>query len=100
MRTLAGILALVAGVVFPMAMLLWLSQRLNRQPSLAPARTGLLLALNGILPVGLILAGLVLLVPAIGAAPAARIGAMICLAAAAAIALVLALQGRTEARDD
>jgi hypothetical protein len=38
-----------------MGMLLWLNARLNRQPPLAPRTAGLILALNGILPISLIL---------------------------------------------
>lgn len=61
MRSLAGILLLVVGVVFPMAMLLWLNGRLNRKPALLPRQVTLLLALNGTLPVFLVTLGMGLL---------------------------------------
>ena len=57
----AGILLMVAGVVFPMAILAWLSGRMSRQPALQPRQVGLLLALNGTFPVALITLGIGLL---------------------------------------
>jgi hypothetical protein len=67
MRTLVGIMLLLTGITFPMGMLVWLNGRVRRQPPLASARVGMLLALNGILPLGLVLAGLWLISPAFGA---------------------------------
>jgi uncharacterized membrane protein len=67
MRTLAGIVLLLIGIAFPMGMLVWLNRRMKRKPLLTSTRTGMLLALNGILPLGLVLAGFWLLSPAFGA---------------------------------
>jgi len=58
MRTLAGIIAIAFGVVLPMATLVWLNSRLRREPSLQPRQVGLILALNGIVPVTFIALGL------------------------------------------
>jgi H+/Cl- antiporter ClcA len=62
-RTLAGIIAIAFGVVLPMATLVWLNSRLRRPlyteaPSLQPRQVGLILALNGIVPVTFIALGL------------------------------------------
>ena len=61
MRTLAGILLLIIGVIFPMAMLFQMNSVLSRKPAPRPSRVGMLLALNGVLPVALIISGLMLL---------------------------------------
>lgn len=58
MKVVAGILILVAGTVFPLGMLAWLNRLFRRKPGPQPAQVGLLLALNGVLPVGMILLGL------------------------------------------
>ncbi len=63
MCTVAGILLVVAGAIFPMAMLAWLNSRLSRQPRPTPRQIGLVLALNGLLPAGLVLLGLGLMLP-------------------------------------
>jgi hypothetical protein len=70
MRVLVGIAVLLAGIAFPMGMLIWLNGRMKQQPALASRQTGLLLALNGILPLGLVLGGLWLIRPAVGASTA------------------------------
>jgi hypothetical protein len=67
MQPLAGILILIIGVAFPMVMLVWLNSRMRRQPGLQPRQVGMLLALNGILPLGLVLTGLWLIHPPFGA---------------------------------
>lgn len=61
MRIVAGILLIVAGMIFPMGLMAWLNGRLNRAPLPSPRQVGLILALNGLLPVGLVLWGLGLL---------------------------------------
>ncbi len=61
MKTVAGILILVAGAVFPMVMLAWLNRLFGRKPGPRPAQVGMLLTLNGVLPVGMILLGLSLM---------------------------------------
>lgn len=63
MRVVAGILLLVIGIIFPMGMLAWLSSRFSRRPRPPAARVGLLLALNGLLPLAVVLAGLGLMMP-------------------------------------
>ena len=70
MRVPIGILVLVVGVVTPMAMLFWLNGRLGQKPPPSPREVGVLLALNGILPLGLIVVGLGLLQPRLWTAPA------------------------------
>lgn len=88
MQSLLGILLVMAGIVFPMAMPIWLAGRLQRQPKPRPIQMGMLLALNGVLPVGLIVTGLGLLSPAFGATPGARAAA-----GAAAVATLALLAG-------
>ncbi len=89
MHTLLGIIVLLVGVAFPMGMLLWLNRRLKRQPALAPNRVGMLLALNGILPLGLVLVGLWLISPPFGASTAFK--AAIIAAGAAVMVLLVGL---------
>ncbi|MCX7707348.1 MAG: hypothetical protein N2204_05015 [Anaerolineae bacterium] len=90
MRVVAGILLLVIGIIFPMGMLAWLSSRFNRRPRPPAAQVGLLLALNGLLPLALVLAGLGLMTPqlweaawlraAVSAAGLGALGALVALA--------------------
>lgn len=89
MRTLIGILVLLAGVAFPMGMLIWLNGRMRRLPALPPVQVGMLLALNAILPVGLVLAGLWLISPPFGAG--APFKAAILAVGLAALALMVGL---------
>lgn len=72
MSTLGGILLLIIGVVFPMAMLFRINSVLSRKPAPRPSRVGMLLALNGVLPVALIISGLMLLSDRFAVAPALR----------------------------
>jgi hypothetical protein len=65
-RVIAGILLLITGITFPLAMLFWLNGRLHRPPPLQPRQVGLLLAFNGVSPLGLIVLGLGLLSPKFG----------------------------------
>ena len=92
---LLGVLVLMTGVIFPMALLGWLALRMGKKPPLGPNRMGLILAFNGLLPVGLVLLGLGLMSPQFGALPWVRVGWMAALAAAA---LVLILLGVTRGR--
>jgi uncharacterized membrane protein len=73
MHTLVGILILLAGIAFPMGMLVWMNGQMRRRPALQPRQVGMILALNGILPIGLVLIGLWLLSPPFGASPAVRV---------------------------
>ena len=73
MRVVAGILLLVLGISYPMAMIFWLNRRLSRQPALLPRQVGKVLAFNGIFPVGVIALGLGLLLPAVGSTPVFRL---------------------------
>ena len=72
MRTLAGIVLLIIGVIFPMAMLFQMNSVLSRKPAPRPSQVGMLLALNGVLPVALIISGLMLLSDRFAASPALR----------------------------
>lgn len=65
-QIVAGILSLIGGIAFPLAMLFWLNGRLHRPPALQPRQVGLLLAFNGVFPLGLIILGLGLLSPRFG----------------------------------
>jgi MFS family permease len=96
MQTVLGILTLVAGVALPMAMVGWLAMRLGRKPR-PPARLiGLVLAFNGVLPLGLILLGLGLLKPEFWAATVVRVGTFTALLAAAIIlGLIIAARAPT-----
>lgn len=87
MERLAGVLLLMTGVIFPMAMLGWLAVRMGKKPPLGPNRTGLILAFNGFLPVGLVLLGLGLMSPQFGALTWVRTAWMVAFVAAA-IALI------------
>jgi hypothetical protein len=89
MRTLVGIMVLIIGVAFPMGMLVWLNSRMRRQPALPSAQVGMLLALNGILPLGLVLAGLWLISPPFGTSTALK--AALIAAAIAVCALLVGL---------
>jgi hypothetical protein len=73
MVILIGILVLLIGVGFPMGMLVWLNGRMRRQPALQPRQVGLLLALNGILPLGLILTGFWMIHPPFGTSLAFKV---------------------------
>ncbi|OQA41313.1 MAG: hypothetical protein BWY52_02611 [Chloroflexi bacterium ADurb.Bin325] len=98
MRTAAGILGLVGGVIFPIAMVVWLSMRLNRRPALRLPQAVLALALNAALPAALITSGLALLLPHLWAVAALRYAVEAAWAAAGAILIALAvmrLAGRT-----
>lgn len=86
---LLGVLILMTGVIFPMAMLGWLAFRMGKKPPLGPERTGLILAFNGFLPVGLVLLGLGLMAPQFGALPWVRVAWMAALAAAALVLIAL-----------
>lgn len=57
-RTLAGIIAVSLGAVLPIATLVWLNGRLRRKPILQPRQVGIILALNGIVPVTFVALGL------------------------------------------
>lgn len=90
MRVVAGILLLLIGIIFPMGMLAWLSLRFNRRPRPPAAQVGLLLTLNGLLPLAVVLAGLGLMMPqlwetawlrvAISAAGLGALGVLVALA--------------------
>jgi hypothetical protein len=63
---------LIIGVAFPMAMLFRMNSVLNRKPAPQPSQVGMLLALNGVLPVALVISGLMLLSSRFSASPALR----------------------------
>jgi len=72
-RILAGILLLIIGVIFPMAMLFWMNSVLSHKPAPQPSRVGMLLTLNGVLPVALVTTGLAMLSADMAASPALRV---------------------------
>ncbi len=87
MRIVAGILVLLVGVSYPVAIMFWLNQRMSRPPGLLPRQVGWILAFNGVFPVTLILLGLGLIVNRLGAAFAFKV---VLLFAAAASLILLA----------
>ena len=89
MEKLLGVLLLMTGVIFPMVLVGWLAFRMSKKPSLAPQRIGLILAINFVLPVGLILLGLGLMAPTFGGHAWVQLAWMISLAAAAVMAIIL-----------
>ncbi len=91
MRIAAGILLLVAGFGFPMIMLAWMNGRLNRKPPPRPREIGLALALNGVLPVALIITGLRLVSARLWAAPALRIAMAAAWLASLVVLVILAI---------
>ena len=93
MRTLAGILLLIIGVIFPMAMLFQMNSVLSRKPAPRPGRVGMLLALNGVLPVALIISGLMLISARFSASPALR-AALIATWVASLVLLIVLVIGR------
>ena len=91
MRTLAGILLLIVGVIFPMVMLFRMNSVLNRKPAPRPSQVGMLLALNGVLPLALIISGLMLLSDRFAASPALRAALIATWIASAALFIVLVI---------
>jgi heme/copper-type cytochrome/quinol oxidase subunit 3 len=89
--TFAGILLLIFGVIFPMAMLFQINSMLSRKPAPPPSRVGMLLALNGVLPVALIISGLMLLSARFSAAPALRAAMIATWVASLALLIILAI---------
>jgi len=92
-RTLAGILLLIIGVIFPMAMLFRMNSVLSRKPAPRPSRVGMLLALNGVLPVALIISGLMMISARFSASPALR-AALIATWVASLVLLIVLVIGR------
>jgi hypothetical protein len=99
MRIVLGILLVVIGAAFPMAAVFWLNQRMSRRPAMTSTQVGLTLAFNGILPVSLILAGVGLLVPRLGARTDLQVGTGVA-ALTAIYLLVRLLRSRPVAKDD
>ncbi len=89
MTRLLGILVLTAGVILPIALAGWLAFRLNKKPPLASRRVGLILAFNGVLPVGLVLLGLGLMSPAFWALTWVRAAAYAALSVSGLVLLAL-----------
>ena len=76
-----------------MAMLFQINSMLGRKPAPPPSRVGMLLALNGVLPVALIISGLMLLSDRFAASPALR-AALIATWMASAALLIVVVIGR------
>ncbi len=94
MRVIAGILLLIIGIIFPMGMLAWLSSRFNRRPRPPAAQVGLLLALNGLLPLAVVLAGLGLMMPHLWEATWLRVAMSAAGLGAAGVLMALAFTAR------
>ena len=95
---LAGVLVLMTGVIFPMAMLGWLAIRMGKKPPLGADRTGLVLAFNGLLPVGLVLLGLGLMSPQFGQLMWVRAGWIAALVAAGLVLIALGVSNGRRSR--
>jgi hypothetical protein len=90
-QIVAGIFLVIAGVFFPMAMLVWLGSRMRRQPPPRPRQVGMWLAFNFVLPVGMVLLGISLISPQFGANPVIRIAMWSALGAAVVLLIALAI---------
>ena len=91
MQIVAGILLVITGVFFPMAMLVWLGSRMRRQPPPRPRQVGMWLAFNFVLPVGMVLLGLSLISPQFGASTVIRYATWAALGAAGVLLIALAV---------
>ena len=91
MQIVAGILLVITGVFFPMAMLVWLGSRMRRPPPPRPRQVGMWLAFNFVLPVGMVLLGLSLISTAIRRGPVIRIATWAALGAAVVLLIALAI---------
>ncbi|OIO90885.1 MAG: hypothetical protein AUK03_12270 [Anaerolineae bacterium CG2_30_64_16] len=98
MRPVAGILLIIFGVSFPLGMLFWLNGRMKRTPALAPRQVGLLLAFNGVLPVGVIALGLGLISASAWDALAFRLVLLLSASATVVLLVTLWLTGRATRR--
>jgi hypothetical protein len=87
-----GVLLLLAGAALPLAFLVWLNGRLGRTPAPRPRQMGLWLALNFVLPVGLVLSALRLISARVAASPVIRDAAAAALAAAVLLAVGIAVE--------
>ncbi len=92
---IAGILLLVAGIAFPLGMVAWLNGRLNRQPRPTPREIGLILSLNGLLPLGLVMLGLGLMMPQLWEALWLRVTAAAAWIGAGGALIALIVSGRS-----
>lgn len=89
MRIVAGILLVISGMILPMGLIAWLNGRLNRAPRPSSQQVGLILALNGLLPVGLVTSGLGLMSDRLWALPWLRGAALATWVAAVGVFAVL-----------
>ncbi len=96
----AGILLLTLGAILPMAMLFRMNTLLGRKPAPRPAQVALWIALNGVLPVALILAGMRLLSTRVAASSGLRIANDAAWLASAVLAVLIVATGRLSRRTD
>lgn len=92
MMVVAGILLLSAGVIFPLAFLIWLSSRLGRQPLLRPRQVGMWLAFDFVLSIGFVLVGLRYISPQLAASTVIRDAGTATLIAAGALGIGMAVE--------
>jgi hypothetical protein len=90
---ISGIILVVIGVVFPMGTLFWLNGRMDKQPRLVSRQVGLILALNGIVPVALITLGVGLLMGKLWTSLEFKVVLMV--SSLAAVSVIAALWGTT-----
>jgi len=98
-RILAGILLLIAGVIFPMAMLFRMNSVLSRKPAPQPGRVGMLLTLNGVLPVALVTTGLAMLSARMAVSPTLRV-VMIATWLTSVVLVTILIAGRDPGRGE
>jgi uncharacterized membrane protein (GlpM family) len=89
MRVVVGILLLLVSLSIPMGMLVWLNSRMRRQPHPSALQIGMILALNGILPLAVLLVGLGLMSPRFGSTTGVRVAVSACTVAAVVLLLGL-----------
>jgi hypothetical protein len=102
-RILAGILLLIVGVIFPMAMLFRMNSMLSRKPAPRPSRVGMLLTLNGVLPVALVTTGLAMLSARMVGSPTLRVVIIATWLTSVALVIILLIDrgaGRGKRGDD
>jgi hypothetical protein len=96
LKTVIAILLLILGVAWPLALLLWLSNRFNRQPAISPRRLGLIIAITGVFPISLVLSAFRLLLPQFQASPVFTIVLLVSWVATAALFIGLWWSSVTE----
>jgi hypothetical protein len=99
MRIAAGIILLIIGVVYPMAMLFWLNARLRRKPQPTARQLGLWLTFTLVFPAEVVALGVGLLSARLWAVVSFRWALALVAAFLLVLLIVMLQQRRTEAID-